>query len=199
MWGEKPTTSALITCEEFAGLGLKRILIPGFGYGRNAKPFIDKGFDVTGIEISRTAIELARRELGGGIPIFHGSVADMPFSQDLYDGIFCHALIHLLRSEERATFLKNCFLQTKPGGRMVFTTITKAAPTYGVGEKLGKDLYRTKDNVELFFFDEESIAQEFSPFGLKEWVIIEEPSAGPSTTAFWKITCQKDADGGVAR
>lgn len=61
MWGFEPADSAISSVELFQKNGLKKILIPGFGYGRNAKIFTDNGFDVTGIEISETAIDLAKR------------------------------------------------------------------------------------------------------------------------------------------
>jgi len=189
MWGEQPTRSAIETCEHFKILDFQKLLIPGFGYGRNAKPFLDSGFEVTGIEISETAIQLAHQLLGSEIKIFHGSVGDMPFDQDIYDGIFCHALIHLLKPDERERLLKNCYRQMKNRGLMVFTAITKHANTYGVGEKLGKDLFKTKDGIELFFYDEESIKEEFERFGLIDAVIVEERPA----TKFWKIICQKTA------
>lgn len=188
MWGEQPTISAIETCKHFKSLGFQKILIPGFGYGRNARPFLDSGFEVTGIEISKTAIELAYQLLGGEIKVFHGSVGDMPFDQETYDGVFCHALIHLLKSDEREQLLTNSKAQLKSGGVMVFTAITKHASTYGVGEKLGKDLFKTKDGVELFFYDEESIKEEFGRFGLVEATIVEEVP----TTKFWKIVCRKD-------
>lgn len=187
MWGEQPTIAALETCQYFKSLGFQKILIPGFGYGRNARPFLDNGFEVTGIEISETAIQLAYQLPGGAIKLFHGSVNDMPFDQDSYDGIFCHALIHLLRADERKRFLTNCNAQTRSGGLMVFTAITKHAPTYGVGEKLGNDLFKTKDGVELFFYDEVSIQEEFGSLGLVEATIVEELPA----TKFWKIVCRK--------
>jgi len=43
MWGEEPTTLATEASEIFKQRGLKKILIPGFGYGRNAMPFYEKG------------------------------------------------------------------------------------------------------------------------------------------------------------
>lgn len=187
MWGEQPTASAIETSKRFKRLGFRKTLIPGFGYGRNARPFLDNGLEVTGIEISQSAIQLAYQFLNGDFKIFHGSVGDMPFNQDIYDGVFCHALIHLLRSNERQHFLANCMAQTKSGGLMVFTTITKHASTYGVGEKLGQDFFKTKDGVELFFYDEATIKEEFERFGLLEATIIEEVPA----TKFWKIVCQK--------
>lgn len=37
----------------FLEKNVKDILVPGIGYGRNAKVFIDNGINVTGIEISK--------------------------------------------------------------------------------------------------------------------------------------------------
>lgn len=60
MWGFEPSDSAILTKDFFLKEKVKDILIPGIGYGRNAKVFIDNGINVTGIEISKTAIDLAR-------------------------------------------------------------------------------------------------------------------------------------------
>jgi SAM-dependent methyltransferase len=50
--------------------GLNKILIAGFGYGRNAKVFTDNGIKVTGIEISETAIDLAKKHYGDNIKVY---------------------------------------------------------------------------------------------------------------------------------
>ena len=63
MWGFEPADSANATVDFFRMHGLNKILIPGYGYGRNAKVFMDNGFKVTGIEISETAIELAKKTM----------------------------------------------------------------------------------------------------------------------------------------
>lgn len=103
---------------------MKDLLIPGIGYGRNAQVFMDHGIDVTGIEISQTAIGLARQH-GLDMRIHHGPVADMPFDSKLYDGIFCYGLIHLLNRRERGKFIQDCYNQLKPGGYMIFTAVSK--------------------------------------------------------------------------
>lgn len=191
MWGGEPITVAIEASETFKELGFKKILIPGFGYGRNAKPFYAKGFEVTGIEISSTAIKLAHEFLGEEIRVFHGSVDDMPFDQDVYDGIFCHALIHLLDSGQRKKLIQDCYHQLQHDGLMVFTTITKDASTYGVGEKLGTDRYRTQHGVDLYFYDEDSIKQAFGEFGLIEATKIDEDGNRRPATKFWKIVCKR--------
>ena len=73
MWGFEPSDSAILTNDFFLEKKVNDILIPGIGYGRNAKVFIDNGINVAGIEISKTAIDLARQN-GLNISIFHGSV-----------------------------------------------------------------------------------------------------------------------------
>lgn len=193
MWGFEPTDSAILTKDFFLEKNLKDILIPGIGYGRNAKVFIDNGINVTGIEISKTAIELAR-ENGMDIPIFHGSVSEMPFDQTLYEGIFSHALLHLLSHHAREKFIQDCYNQLKPGGYMIFTTVSKKAPMFGKGKQLDQDYFETPDGVKMFFYDADSIKQEFGNFGLIEFSEIEEPNKNmknkPSIN-FIMVKCQK--------
>ncbi|EON70643.1 hypothetical protein H131_20467 [Lysinibacillus sphaericus OT4b.31] len=108
MWEFDDTHSAILTKDFFLERNVKDILVSGIGYGRNAKVFIGNGINVTGMEISKTAIDLARQN-GLNTSIFNGSVTDMPFDNKLYDGIFCYALIHLLNNRERNKFIKDCY------------------------------------------------------------------------------------------
>ncbi|MDT8718448.1 class I SAM-dependent methyltransferase [Clostridium sp. 19966] len=194
MWGFEPSDSAILTKDFFLEKKVKDILIPGIGYGRNAKVFIDNGINVTGIEISKTAIDIARQnELN--ISIFHGSVADMPFDDKLYDGIFCYALIHLLNNGEREKFIKDCYKQLKPKGYMIFTTISKEAPMYGRGKQLSKDYFEIMEGLKMFFYDSDSIKQEFGEYGLIEFSEIVEPHKNMENKPPFKfimIKCQKE-------
>ncbi len=193
MWGFEPSDSAILTKDFFLKKNVKDILIPGIGYGRNSKVFIDNGINVTGIEISKTAIELAR-ENGLDFEIFHASVTDMPFENKLYDGIFSYALIHLLNQAERAKFIKDCYNQLNPNGYMIFTTISKEAPMFGKGKQLGTDYYEIIEGVKMFFYDSDSIQQEFGAYGLVEISEVVEPHKNNETKppfTFLMVKCQK--------
>src|SRR5690554_578939 len=111
MWGLKPTPSTVIAADFFISKGIKNILLPGFGYGRNAQVFIENGIKVTGIEISKTAIEKAYKHFGAYTKVYHGSVADMPFDDIKYEGIYSYALIHLLNSDARKKLIQDCYNQ----------------------------------------------------------------------------------------
>ncbi|MCT4476139.1 class I SAM-dependent methyltransferase [Peribacillus frigoritolerans] len=194
MWGLEPSDSAILTKDFFLEKKVKDLLIPGIGYGRNAKIFTDNGIHVTGIEISKTAIELARQnELN--LNIFHGSVTDMPFDNKLYDGIFCYALIHLLNNRERDKFIRDCYNQLKPNGYMIFTTISKEAPMFGKGKQLGKDYFEIMEGIKMFFYDSDSIKQEFGNYGLIEFSEIVEQHKNMENKPPFKfimVKCQKD-------
>ena len=127
MWGFEPSKSAILAKDFFVSKHVKNILIPGIGYGRNAQVFKENGIHVTGIEISKTAIEMAEKHYGTYMIIYHGSVTDMPFDRNQYEGIFCYALIHLLSSGDRKKLIRDCYNQLSEGGYMIFTVISKTA------------------------------------------------------------------------
>lgn len=195
MWGFDAADSVIDTVDLFEKNKIKKILIPGFGYGRNVKLFLDRGFDVTGIEISETAIRLAEKHIGRKARIYHGSVADMPFDDEEYDGVFCHALIHLLDPGRRSALIESCHGQLRPGGLMVFVAISKNTPAYGQGEKTGEDTFLTPHGIRIFYYDAAAVTREFGNHGLIDAREIDEPRtqkpAGPAAQKFWRVVCRR--------
>ncbi len=188
MWGLDPTKSTVLTKDFFVDKGVKNILIPGIGYGRNAKVFVNNGMTVTGIEISQTAIDLAHKHFGSELKIYHGSVTEMPFDNKLYDGIFCYGLIYLLDEDERKKLIQSCFNQLTENGLMVFTAITKDAQTYGQGTEISKDRFEMFGGVKIFFYDKETVEEEFGKTGLFEVTVVTE------NYPFYLIKCRKSKE-----
>lgn len=192
-WSHQPTDSAIQTSKLFAEKNFKKVLIPGVGFGRNAKPFLETGFEVTGIEISKTAIELAR-ENGLDFPIHHGSVLKMPLDKEKYDGIFCYALLHLFNQTDRRKILQNCFDQLQNGGSMVFIIVSDKNKLFGKGKFVSFNRYMIEKGLTVFFYDSTAIEKEFSPFGLVEYQEIDEPVKhieNEEPMKFWMVICRK--------
>jgi hypothetical protein len=193
IWGFDPSDSAISAVDIFSKNNLNKILIPGFGYGRNARIFIDKGFLVTGIEISGSAIEVARLNKLECI-IHHGSVTSMPFDDEVYDAVFCYALVHVLNSHERKNFLRSCFSQLNDNGLMIFTVASKEMDRFGRGKLLSKDRFEIEPGLKVFFYDAGSIEKEFSPYGLIDYKLIDEPVKfvrGVDPIKLYFIICRK--------
>lgn len=197
MWGMEPADCAVEAAELFGEHGLETVLVPGFGYGRNAKVFVDRGFEVTGIEISQTAIDLAKEHDGETIQVYHGPVSEMPFDDEVYDGVFCYALIHLLDVPERAKLIQDCYNQLRSGGFMVFVAISKSTAAYGQGKQVGPDTFLTPHGVTIFYYDRDAVDQEFGGYGMVEAKEITEPVhavTGKPFQRFWWVICRKERD-----
>ncbi|KEO72672.1 class I SAM-dependent methyltransferase [Anditalea andensis] len=186
MWGSEPAKSSILAKECFVENKVKNVLIPGIGYGRNAKIFADNGMTVTGIEISQTAIDLAQKHFGKDLTIYHGSVTEMPFDDHLYDGIFCYGLIYLLDKAERIKLIQDCYNQLTENGLMIFTAITKNAQTYGQGKLISKDRFEMFGGVKIFFYDIKTIEEEFANAGSFDITEVTE------NYPFYFIKCKKD-------
>lgn len=191
MWGEGPSPFAVEASQAFQGWGVGSVLMPAFGYGRNAAPFLALGMAVTGVEIAATAVAWARERLGSAVEVHHASVLAMPLGDRQFEAVFCHGLVYLLEAEERASFMAACWAHLKPGGHLVFTLVSKSAPMHGQGPRLGPDRYERAPGLGMSFFDADSIAREFGPFGLVGQE--EQVEAGPhgSGLPFYVVRCQK--------
>ena len=188
MWGFEPTYAATLAKDLFLDNGVKKILIPGIGYGRNAKIFIENGIDVKGIEISQEAIKLARQN-GLAIEISHGSVDGMPYTEEKFDAIFCHALLHLLNEKERHHFIQACYDQLKPGGYLALTTVSNKAPMYGKGRELSPNYFEMPYGVNLYFYEEATIQKDFETYQSIQASLI--PDKAGANKQSWYILCQK--------
>jgi SAM-dependent methyltransferase len=195
MWGFEPTNSAVIAKDLFIAQGIKDVLIPGIGYGRNARVFMENDIKVTGIEISPTAIEMAKEYYSSDMEIFQGSVTDMPFDTHLYEGVFCYGLVYLLNPEQRKKMISDSYNQLEPGGWMVFSVVSKNSSNYGKGKEVGKDTFEIGKGGQVFFYDMDTVKLDFEKYGLVDSFEIDEPNkalVNQSSFRFILIKCKKE-------
>lgn len=193
VWHFHPSDSAIEALKIFKANNIDNILIPGIGYGRNAKLFIDNGLKVTGIEIAESAISIADSN-GINCKIHHGSVMSMPFDDEMYEGIYCYALIHLLNKIERKKFLEACFNQLKNNGLMIFVVISKSDNLFGTGKFISQDRFEVSKYLKVYFYDRKSIKKEYSSFGLEDYKEIDEPikfMSDQPPMKMYSIICKK--------
>lgn len=110
----------------------------------------------------------------------------MPFDDKFYDAVFCYGLIYLLDKNERKKLIQDCYKQLMENGFMIFTAITKDARTYGQGTQLSKDRFEMFGGVKIFFYDKETIEEEFGGAGVFEVHEVSEDYP------FYLIKCRKN-------
>ncbi len=178
IWGVKPSKSAYLAIKLFKKYNVKKILVPGAGYGRNTKLLSDSEFEVTGIEISKTAIDLAK-SFDSNSRFFEGSILNMPFSNEVYDAIYCFNVLHLFLREDRFNFIIKCFDQLKFGGYVFFTVFSEKELSFGKGKKLEHNTFESKPGRPTHYFTQNDLYEHFADYIIiKNGIIKEEENHG---------------------
>ena len=192
-WGFEPCDSALLAANLFKEKNYRTVFIPGIGYGRNAKPFLDLSMVVAGVEISQTAVSVLNEHYPM-VKAYCMSILDMPFEKSVYDGIFSYALIHLFNYWERRKVIRNCYDQIADGGTMIFSVVSDKSETAKAGKQIGKNRRLMPNGLKLFTYNDEFIRKEFEDLGLIEIIDINEPikfMKNEPPMKFKMIICEK--------
>lgn len=151
--------------EEFASLLPKvaKILDAGCAAGRDSNLLQQKGFKVTGVDISTGLLEIAKQKFPH-ITFLEGNFLSLPFKDGEFDGVWAHqSLLHLETTADVDKALAEFHRVLKPGG--VLLVLVKA--------QTGKDKTAivTDDfsNHDRFFqyFTHDEIKQRLERAGFK--------------------------------
>jgi SAM-dependent methyltransferase len=105
--------------------GASRALDVGCGTGKSFTPLLDRGWDVTGCDISPSMLALAREKSGGRVPLEIVDVREMPVLGS-FDIAFCidDAINYLHSAEELTAALHGIAANLAPDGLLIFDSNT---------------------------------------------------------------------------
>ncbi len=194
IWGEIHSKTAIHALELFKKHDVNNVLVPGAGYGRNTKLFTEANLQVVGIEISESAINLAK-SFNPKTRFFQGSVLDMPFDDENYDGIYSCNVLHLFLKEDRILFLKNCYKQLRTNGYVFFVVFSDKDSSFGKGTQIEQNTYESKPRRPVHYFTEFDLKEHFKDYSVIETEHIEETEnhgeLGPHSHILRYIFAQK--------
>jgi SAM-dependent methyltransferase len=139
LWGYFPAVSAEETWWRLRETGARRVLVVGCGYGRHVAYFARRGFDTTGLDASRAAIDMAHetaKEDGLDLVLTCASATKMPFPTAAFDAVYDHALLHNLSAEDRALAVKEYGRVLRPGGLLVISALSTEEDLFGAVSEL---------------------------------------------------------------
>jgi SAM-dependent methyltransferase len=193
IWGDTPSVTALYACEFFRTEGVRCVLIPGIGYGRNARIFVEAGMSVEGVEISGEAVNILKNDLPGAI-CRQGSVLDTPFGGP-YDAIYCFNVLHLFKSKDRLALVNKCRDALADGGLAFFTVFSELEPSFGKGRETEPGTFESKPGRPVHYFTGAGLRDLFNGFDILEQGLVEDPEdhgdEGPHTHILRYILARK--------
>ncbi|WNS46207.1 class I SAM-dependent methyltransferase [Paenibacillus sp. MMS20-IR301] len=159
IWGSEPSPSAAWAKSHFLDAGVRSVLVPGAGYGRNTKVFHPE-CEVYGIELSESALKLAA-EWDSGTAFIAGSALE-PQLEHQVDAVYCYDVLHLFLAADRARLIEASLRQVRPGGLLYFTSFSDEDPHNGCGEMLEPGTYEYKKDKYAHFFSEADLRTHFA-------------------------------------
>lgn len=101
-----------------------KILDIGCGAGFLTNPLAEKSHDVTGIDISESSLETARKyDVTGGVKYINANAYELPFSDGLFDVVFAMDVLEHVENPEK--LIKEASRVLKPGGLFFFHTFNR--------------------------------------------------------------------------
>lgn len=165
IWGNQPSVATDIAISLFKDNNAQSVLIPGAGYGRNSKAFTSDGFDVTGIEISSSACQLAEG-YDPAMTLLNCSLFDAPLPAEEFDAVFCFDVLHLFLEEERRRFIAKCADLVKPNGLMFFTVLSENDDYFGSGGEVEPATFEVKPGKYIHFFTAGDLRDSFQKYSI---------------------------------
>jgi ubiquinone/menaquinone biosynthesis C-methylase UbiE len=168
----KSTVESLLGCESFPA-ATSRVLELGSGTGDGLIPFVEKGYEVSGVEISPTAVNWANEKfarLGLNSKFVEGNIAEkIPFADASFDVVLDGACLHCILDEDRKVVFQEIKRVLKPGGFLLVSHMVNDPRELGPGLSFNQIL-RTQERMgEAYRFmpKEEQLLGELNGFGFK--------------------------------
>ena len=151
-----------------------KVIELGCGTGNYVIYLSASGFIVTGVDISKTAIEMARNSAVKKKVQCNFIVADvlseMTEVQDTFDFAYDWELLHHIFPQDREKYMKNVYRLLNPGGQYLSVCFSEESPQFG-----GVGKYRkTPLDTVLYFSSENEMVSLFKPlFEIEELETVE--------------------------
>ena len=173
-WNIGTPPDALIALVESGSVRPCRTIDLGCGAGNYAIYLAGLGFDVTGVDSSRTAIRIATENATKNGVRCHFVVADLLGDLHEVTGMFGFAfdweLLHHIFPEDRETYVRNVHRILNPGATYLSVCFSEEDPQFGGTGKFR----RTPIGTTLYFSSESELRDLFSPyFVIRELKTIE--------------------------
>jgi cyclopropane fatty-acyl-phospholipid synthase-like methyltransferase len=143
-----------------------RVLDVGCGNGNHVLFFAEQGFSTAGVDVSKSAIELARQratERGLDVDLEVGDAADLPWESEMFDLVVSDGVLDHVSFSQAKSILAEIQRVSTPGAYLFLSLRSAADSEWGRGEKVEENTYILQEGYEKgmlqHFFDRRSIKE----------------------------------------
>lgn len=150
----------------------------GFGFARETVYFLRKGYNVWGLDISKTAVRRGERrlkELGlkAHLGVVRANWQRLPFPDNFFDVIHSNQCVYFLADLKKINDLLDEFKRIlKPNGKISVSMVGRKDSICKEGREIKKNIYRCeKHSIPQNYYvypDKNELRKSFSIFGIEE-------------------------------
>lgn len=129
-----------------------KVLELGCGDGKTLFALVSAGLRVTGIDVSPTAVKLAREKVGRKAKLIVGDVCKLPFENNVFDAVVAVHVFDHLNEMERKRAVNEAKRVLKKGGLLFFQGFSQNDFRFGNGALMELNTFRRKNNVWYHYF-----------------------------------------------
>ncbi len=132
-----------------------RLLVPGIGAGHDARFLASRGFDVTGIDLSETAVEKARGLAaadGVDLTVEVANLLELPESFCDFDALFEHTCFCAIDPALRDDYVDAAADLLRPGGTLLgvfFIFTAEEGPPFGSSEEELRARFGARFDIDI--------------------------------------------------
>ncbi len=192
----KPVPFLAEALPAFKRCKIESVLDLGCGAGRNSVYLAKKGFDVVGVDVSKSALTLAnewaKKERLKNAAFMLGTMINIPFKDCYFDAVISISVIHHGVKEDIARTIAEVHRILKKEGVFLANIASVKDPRYGEGEKVEEGTFRILEAFEEkrfeelhHFFTKKEACKILTCFSSARVELLEEK---PN---YWKVTAIK--------
>jgi len=157
-WLKKPVPFIVDSLPLFREYEAQALLDLGCGVGRNSIYLGKEGFDVIGVDISRSALKKTKLwSKVEGIPnvtVLRASMTHLPFVKQAFHAVISVSVIHHALKKDIEKAIEEIRTVLKDNGLFLANLLSIKDCRYGSGEKLENGTFRVLENFEEKQFQE---------------------------------------------
>jgi len=193
---KKPASFVVETLPTFKSCRFKRVLDLGCGTGRHCVPLAKKGFEVVGVDVSKSALRLAnkwvQKERLTSVTFVRGTMTNIPFATHHFDAVISVSVIHHALKKDIVNTIMEIHRILRKSGVFLANLASVKDPRFGSGTKVEENTFKVLEAFEERRFEElhhystkQEVSQILAAFTKTEIELMEDKPH------YWKITAIK--------
>ena len=151
-----------------------KILEVGCGNGKTVLALSKKGFRVTGVDFSQSAIDMCRETIPSSGDFVCASVTNLPFEDSSFDGVVAFHVLEHLTADEMKEAVGELSRILVPGSHILLKCFAKGDMRSEKGETIDDSSVIRGNGILYHYFDEDELVSYFSSFECAAIITKEE-------------------------